>query len=98
MKMGKHSLLMMAGCAVALVGVFLLPALGVKLGGVLPLLLVLACPLSMMFMMGSMGRNHDHAGHGAHDPEEADGASCHQESALAQAPTPRALPAPAEKE
>jgi hypothetical protein len=93
MKMGKHSWLMMAGCGVMLVGVFILPMLGVRLRGVLPILLALACPLSMVFMMGSMGKGHDHfgrsaAGHGEGDQEEAHGAHCHEEKA------PRALPAP----
>jgi hypothetical protein len=33
MKMGKHSWLMMAGCGIMLVGVFILPMRGVRLGG-----------------------------------------------------------------
>jgi hypothetical protein len=70
MKMGKHSLLMMAGCGVMLVGVFVLPLLGIKLGGVLPILFALACPLSMVFMMGAMGKGHNHSGHS--DSERAD--------------------------
>ena len=100
MKMGKHSLLMMAGCGLMVVGLLVLPALGVKLGGVQPLLFILACPLSMMFMMGSMGKGHDHSGHGTHDEdgEEAHGADCHPASSPSEAPAPRALPAPGEKE
>jgi hypothetical protein len=62
MKMEKHSWLMMAGCGVMLVGVFILPMLGIRLGGVPRVLFALACPLSMIFMMGSMGGGHDHSG------------------------------------
>ncbi len=89
MKMGKHGLLMMAGCGVMLVGVFLLPLLGVRLGGVLPILFALACPIGMVFMMRSMGGAHDHSGHGQED--HSNGAQCHEEQ------TPRALPAPGDQ-
>lgn len=41
------------------------------LGGVLPLLLILACPLMMILMMfGMHGHGHGHAGHQA-PPDEA---------------------------
>jgi hypothetical protein len=76
MKMGKHSLLMMAGCGVMLVGVFVLPLLGVRLGGVLPFLFALACPLSMVLMMGAMGKGHNHS-----EQEDAPQGQCHGESA-----------------
>jgi hypothetical protein len=89
MKMGKHGLLMMAGCGVMLVGVFLLPLLGVRLGGVLPILFALACPLGMVLMMGSMGGIHGHSGHGRDDHDQD--APCHGEKA------PRALPAPGDQ-
>ena len=89
MKMGKHGLLMMAGCGVMLVGVFLLPLLGVRLGGVLLILFALACPLGMVLMMGSMGGMHGHSGHGRDDQDT--GAPCHEEK------TPRALPAPSDQ-
>jgi hypothetical protein len=82
MKMGKHFLLMIAGCGVMLVGVFVLPLLGVKLGAVLPILFALACPLSMVFMMGAMGKGHNHS-----EKEDAPQGQCHGETA------PRALPA-----
>jgi hypothetical protein len=88
MKLGKHSLLMIAGCGVMLVGVVILPLLGVRLSGVLPLLFVLACPLSMVLMMGSMGGRHDHAGHAEGGQEDDHGAHRHEER------TPNALPAP----
>jgi len=90
MKFNKHTVLMMAGCGLMLVGIVVLPALGVKLGGILPYLFVLACPLSMVFMMGSMGKGHDHSGHG---DEEGHGA-CHGETAPRAVSEPRALPAP----
>jgi hypothetical protein len=63
MKMGKHSWLMMIGCAIPIVGIVLLPLFGVKLGGILPLLFLMVCPLSMVFMMGAMGKGHNHSGH-----------------------------------
>jgi hypothetical protein len=92
MKMGKHSWLMMAGCGIMLVGVFILPLLGVRLGGIFPVLLALACPLSMVLMMGSMGMGHNHSDRGASGREDDQQASCHGETA------PRALPAPTERE
>jgi hypothetical protein len=98
MKLGKHSLLMMAGCGLMVVGIVVLPLLGVKLGGVLPLLFVLACPLSMVLMMGSMSKGHDHSGHGAEGSEEGHGAHCHEETAPRAGLEPRALPAPRERE
>jgi hypothetical protein len=91
MKMGKHTLLMMGGCVVMLVGLFLLPRLGVRLGGVLPFLFALACPVSMVLMMGVMGKGHDHSQRGSGTTGENAGASCHEETA------PRALPAPRDR-
>ena len=88
MKMAKHSLLMIAGCGVMLVGLFLLPALGVRLGGLLPIIFALACPLSMVFMMKSMGGAHNHGGYAQGDQEDDRGAHYHEEKA------PRALPVP----
>jgi hypothetical protein len=92
MKMGKHSWLMMAGCGVMLIGVFVLPMLGVRLGGVLPILLALACPLSMVLMMGSMGGRHDHSGNTTSNREDDHQGQCQGETA------PRALPASSERE
>jgi hypothetical protein len=89
MKMKKHSLLMMAGCGVMLVGLVLLPLFGVKLSGVLPLLFALACPLSMVFMMGAMGKGHEHD---KGDGETSHSEGCHEHSTPQSAP--RALPAP----
>jgi hypothetical protein len=89
MKMGKHTLLMMAGCVVMLVGVFLLPRLGVRLGGVLPVLFALACPVSMVLMMGEMSKGHNHSQRGSGDSEM--GARCHEET------TQRALPVPRDR-
>ncbi len=82
---------MMAGCGVMVVGVLVLPLLGIKLGGAGSILLALACPLSMVFMMGFMGKGHDHSGAGS-GREDDQSASCHGETA------PRALPASSEKE
>lgn len=43
-----------------------LPSFGPKsLASLLPFVFLLACPLMMIFMMGSM--NHMHGGHGSHD-------------------------------
>ena len=91
MKMGKHSWLMMAGCGVMLVGVFVLPLLGVRPGGVLPFLLALACPLSMVFMMGAMGKSHGHSGGTARNGADVHDGQCHDTTA------PRALPSPPDK-
>ena len=102
MRIGKHSLLMMAGCGLMVVGIVVLPLLGVTLGGVLPLLFILACPLSMVLMMGSMSKGHDHSGHraegSAEGSEEGHGARCHEETAPRAVLEPRALPAPHERE
>jgi hypothetical protein len=92
MKMGKHSWLIMAGCGIMLVGVFILPMLGVRLGGVFPLLLALACPLSMVLMMGSMGKSHNHSGHADSGREDDVQAPSHGDTA------PGALPAPSQKD
>ncbi|HEY9594569.1 MAG TPA: DUF2933 domain-containing protein [Spirochaetia bacterium] len=70
MKMGKHSWWMMLGCALPIIGIVLLPLFGVKLGGAFQVLLLLACPLSMVFMM--MGMGHDHS---RHDEDDTDGHS-----------------------
>lgn len=57
----------LAGLAAAGVGVLLLrPS---ALGSALPLLLALACPLSMVFMMGAMGGKRDRC---ATDDQRAD--------------------------
>ncbi len=90
MKMGKTSWIMMAGCGVMLLAVFLLPALGVRLGGVLPLLMVLLCPLSHLLMMGVMGKGHDY---GEHRRADARGRAAH----LASPHSPIALPAPTDR-
>jgi hypothetical protein len=57
----KHALTMMLCClipvgALAAVSIFRIP-----LGSVLTFGLVLLCPLSMLFMMRSMGHEHDDA-------------------------------------
>ena len=98
MKLGKHSLLMMAGCGLMVVGIVVLPLLGVKLSGVLPFLFVLACPLSMVLMMGSMSKGHDHSGRRAEGSEEGHGARCHEETAPRAVLEPRALPVPHQEE
>ncbi len=87
MKMGKMSVAMLIGCGLMLAGVILLPAFGVKLGGILPYLLIAACPLSHVIMMAFMGKGHDHSGSGdevtrAHDH------SAHQERGPAALPVP----------
>ena len=92
MKLNKMSVAMMIGCGLMLAGVLLLPALGVKLGSVLPYLLVLACPLSHVLMM-PFGKDHDHSGHGFSEEPEHDH-SLHTGSAAA----PIALPVPGERE
>jgi len=65
----KHALIMILCClipigALAAVSIFRIP-----LGSVLTFGLVLLCPLSMLFMMLSMGNQHDEAHH--HMPIEA---------------------------
>ncbi len=67
MKMGKMTWLMMAGCAVMLAALFILPRLGVRLGA-FSVFLVLLCPLSHVLMMAFMGKGHsrgqEDGGHG----------------------------------
>ncbi len=65
----KHALIMILCCLIpigvlAAVSVFRIP-----LSTVLTSAIVLLCPLSMMFMMRSMGR--DHGGQHQHPPIEA---------------------------
>jgi hypothetical protein len=90
MKMGKMSWVMMAGCGAMLLAVFLLPALGVRLGGVLPVLMVLLCPLSHLLMMGAMGKGHDHGEHRRADARA-------RAARLVSPDSPIALPAPTER-
>ncbi len=66
----KHMFWMILCCAVPLVGIAILPLLGVSLkGGIVPLLLVLVCPLSHLLMMRGM-REHDHPPAGVGDGQE----------------------------
>ena len=58
MKMSKMTWIMIACCAVVLGAFVLLPALGVRLGGFAPLLILL-CPLAHIGMMAFMG-GHKH--------------------------------------
>ena len=58
-------------------GVFVaLAALGVNVATLLPLLVILACPLMMIFMMrgmdhgGGHGDDHEHAHHGSSGSDE----------------------------
>lgn len=53
---------LMALCVVGLGAFFIIPALGISLGSLLPFLLILLCPLSHFLMMRG-----GHGGHGGHD-------------------------------
>jgi hypothetical protein len=88
MKMGKMTVAMLIGCGLMLAGVILLPAFGVKLGGVLPYLLIAACPLSHVVMMAFMGKGHDHRGHGE-ESSEAHDHSMHEQAGRAALPAPQ---------
>ncbi|MDE3075104.1 MAG: DUF2933 domain-containing protein [Chloroflexota bacterium] len=64
---------LIAGLAVVVVGLWVaVPSFGTFAGSAAPFLLVLACPLMMLFMHGG------HGGHAGHDAQsETQGASCH---------------------
>lgn len=65
------------------VAVAVLSALGVPLASFLPFLILLACPLMMVFMMRGMDHGGGHAGcHGGHGSHEAD----HRDGQPADAP------------
>lgn len=78
---GNHLKHMLIGGG-ALLGVLLVA--GIPLATALPYALFLACPLMMMFMMGSMG---GHEGHGGgHDEHTTAGPQRAREDALAPQP------------
>ena len=53
----NHHWVMVLGCLIPLAALFILPAIGVDLGGGLRVFLIVLCPLSHLFMMRGM---HDH--------------------------------------
>ncbi len=60
----KHLLLMLACCLIPLALILAIGVFGISLGSLTPLLpyaLILLCPLSMFFMMRSMGHEHNAA-------------------------------------
>jgi hypothetical protein len=59
---------LMTLCLVGLGALLILPSLGISLGALLTLLLILACPLSHLFMMRG-----GHGSHGGHDPRSGAG-------------------------
>lgn len=99
MKMEKMSWTMLAGCAVMLAAVLLLPLLGVRLGGAASLLIVLLCPLSHLLMMSALGKGRGH-GQSRDTATGADGhprGVGHSGEHTAEASAPIALPAPRER-
>ena len=60
---------LMALCVVGLGAVFILPSLGISIGGALTFLLILLCPLSHFFMMRGGHGGHGTHNHGAGTPE-----------------------------
>ena len=62
--MSKHALLMVACCLIPLALIGAAYGLGLTLDGILPIAMVLLCPILHLVMMRGMG--HDHSGH-AHD-------------------------------
>jgi hypothetical protein len=67
---GQHMKYLLVAAGALVVGLL---AAGSSLQSVLPLLLLLACPLMMVFMMRGMG---GHSGHGAdHDDDARDRSS-----------------------
>lgn len=57
----RRHMWMHVGLLAAILAVFGLSALGVAIPNAVVYLIVLACPLMMVFMM--VGMNHDHEGH-----------------------------------
>lgn len=57
--------MMLLSCGVPLAAFLLLPLLGIRLGGILSILLILVCPLSHLLMMVFMGKKQRH---GPHEP------------------------------
>jgi hypothetical protein len=53
----NHHWVMVLGCLIPIVALFILPAIGVDLGG-LQVFLIVLCPLSHLFMMRSMYDHH----------------------------------------
>ncbi len=55
----NHRWLMILCCMIPLAALFILPAIGVNLGGGLWIVLIVLCPLSHLFMMRSMYDHHN---------------------------------------
>jgi YHS domain-containing protein len=87
--MSKHALLMVACCLIPLGLIGAAYGLGFTLDGVLPIAMVLLCPILHLVMMRGMG--HDHAGHSQDQAASvpAEGAG-HSEGRAAKGITPPA--------
>ena len=55
----NHHWVMVLGCLIPLAALFVLPAIGVDLGGGLWILLIVLCPISHLFMMRGMQDHHN---------------------------------------
>ncbi len=64
----KHHILMLIACVLPLLLIFLLPSWGIGTGGLSLLLLLAACFIVHLLMMGRLGKNDVQAGKGgSHD-------------------------------
>lgn len=66
----KHIILMVLGCVVPIVIIFILFTIGIPLNNLLLFAIILICPLSHIFMMKMM-MNHGNNNHINHTPESA---------------------------
>jgi hypothetical protein len=59
----KHTLIMIACCAIGMGAVLAVFVFGIPVNNVLFGLMLLLCPLSHVLMMGMMRKDHNHAQH-----------------------------------
>lgn len=84
--MSKHTLLMLACCLVPLALIGAINAFQIELSGLLPIAILLICPLTHLLMMRGMG--HDKGGHQTGPTVQSDSLSHvnHGSAAVGSAP------------